>query len=89
MTVNYILFGVVLAVVALVPSTSVSAQNTPRQATALVVDGNVENRLSLSVGDLRRLPMHQVEDERQMRMSGAQSTSSGAARRYAGCCCAT
>jgi len=77
-------FNALVATVALVAQTSVVAQNAPRQATALVVDGNVENRLSLSVADLRRLPVQQVEDVRQVRVAGAAATDGGVARRYAG-----
>jgi DMSO/TMAO reductase YedYZ molybdopterin-dependent catalytic subunit len=82
MTARRLRFGLLLAIVALVAQTSV-AQNTPRQATALIVEGNVENRLSLTVADLRRLPMQQVEDVRQVRMAGASATDA-ATRRYAG-----
>ena len=85
--VNRVLFSfllAVLALVALVAETSAVAQNTPRQATALVVEGNVENRLSLTVDDLRRLPAQQIEDVRQVRIGGAQAPDSGATRRDAG-----
>ena len=81
---NRILFSVVLAIVALGPQTSVVAQTTPRHATELVVEGNVENRLSLTVADLRRLPVQQVQDVRQVRIAGAPAADGGATRRYAG-----
>jgi len=68
---NRVVFSFVLAVVALVAETSAVAQNTPRQASALVVEGSVENRLSLGVADLRRLPVQQIEDVRQVRVAGA------------------
>ena len=76
-------FGVVLAVVTLAAHTSV-AQNGPRLATTLIVDGNVENRLSLTVADLRWLPVRQVEDVRQVRMTGAPAAEDATARRYSG-----
>jgi DMSO/TMAO reductase YedYZ molybdopterin-dependent catalytic subunit len=79
-----VIFNVLFIVVALVAQTGVLGQNAPRQATSLVVDGNVENRLSLTVADLRRLPVQQVEDVRQVRVAGAPSAESGATRRYAG-----
>jgi DMSO/TMAO reductase YedYZ molybdopterin-dependent catalytic subunit len=79
-----VLFGVLLAVAALAAPTTVAAQSAARQATALIVDGNVENRLSLSVADLRRLPVQQVEDVRQYRMAGMQSSDTAATRRYSG-----
>jgi len=81
---NRVVFSFVLAVVALVAETSAVAQNTPRQASALVVEGSVENRLSLGVADLRRLPVQQIEDVRQVRVAGAPAADSGATHRYAG-----
>jgi DMSO/TMAO reductase YedYZ molybdopterin-dependent catalytic subunit len=84
MMVNRVLVSVLLAVVALVGETNVVAQNTPRQAPALIVEGNVENRLSLTLADLRRLPVREVEDVRQVRMAGAPATDSAAVRRYTG-----
>jgi DMSO/TMAO reductase YedYZ molybdopterin-dependent catalytic subunit len=84
MTPNRVLFSVMFAVAALVASTSAIAQSTPRQATALIVEGNVENRLTLTVADLRRLPIQQVEDVHEVRMAGAQSGDSAATRRYMG-----
>jgi len=80
---NRVVFSFVLAVVALVAETSAVAQNTPRQASALVVEGSVENRLSLGVADLR-LPVQQIEDVRQVRVAGAPAADSGATRCYAG-----
>ena len=77
-------FNALVATVALVAQTSVVAQNAPRQATALVVDGNVENRLSLTVADLRRLPVQQIDDVRQVRVGGAAAPDTGVTRRYAG-----
>ena len=79
-----VLFNILVAIVALVAQTSAVAQNAPRQASALVVDGNVENRLSLSVADLRRFPVQQIEDVRQVRVAGAPASESGATRRYGG-----
>ena len=78
-----ILFAVLFAIVAAVATTGV-AQVTPRQATALIVGGNLESQLSLSVADLRRLPMQQIEDVRQVRVGGAPAPDSGATRRYGG-----
>ena len=83
MTLNRVLFGVLFAIVAVVAPTSV-AQTVPRSATALVVDGNVANRLSLTVANLRRLPVQQIEDVREVRVDGAPAPQSGATRRYAG-----
>jgi DMSO/TMAO reductase YedYZ molybdopterin-dependent catalytic subunit len=77
-------FRVLLAIGALAAQAAVVAQGTPRQATALVVDGNVEKRLSLTLVDLRRLPVQQVEDVRQVRIAGAPAADGGATRRYSG-----
>ena len=73
-----------IAIVALLVQTSAVAQNTPRQASALRVEGNVENRLTLTVADLRSLPVQQVEDTRQVRVGGVPAADGGATRRYAG-----
>ncbi len=78
------LAGVLIAIVALAAPVCVIAQNTPRPATALVVEGDVGHRLSLAVADLRRLPVRQIEDVRQIRVGGAPAPESGATRRYAG-----
>jgi DMSO/TMAO reductase YedYZ molybdopterin-dependent catalytic subunit len=73
-----------LAIVALFVQASAVAQSTPRQASTLRVEGNVENRLTLTVADLRRLPVQQVEDTRQVKVGGAPASESVATRRYAG-----
>ena len=73
-----------LAIVALVVQPSVAAQSAPRQASTLRVEGNVENRLTLTVADLRRLPVQQVEDTRQVRVGVVPANETVATRRYAG-----
>jgi DMSO/TMAO reductase YedYZ molybdopterin-dependent catalytic subunit len=77
------LLGALLVIAAFVAPTGV-AQTTPRQATAVIVDGNVENRLSLTAADLRRLPTQHIEDARQIRVGGSLATDSGTTRRYVG-----
>ena len=73
-----------LSLVALLVQTSAVAQSAPRQANALRVEGNVENHLTLTIADLRRLPVQQVEDVRQVRVGGVPAKASAAARRYTG-----
>jgi DMSO/TMAO reductase YedYZ molybdopterin-dependent catalytic subunit len=76
--------GPLLGILALTASMGSLAQIQPPPATALLVGGNVENPLTLTVADLRRLPVQQVEDVRQVRMAGAQVKDSGDTRRYTG-----
>jgi DMSO/TMAO reductase YedYZ molybdopterin-dependent catalytic subunit len=60
------------------------AQTTPKPATTLFVTGNVENRLALTVDDLRRLPVQKVEDVRQVRIGGVPAKDGAETRRYSG-----
>lgn len=73
-----------LAIAALVIQANAVAQSAPRQASTLRVEGNVENRLTLTVADLRRLPVQRVEDTRQVRVGGVPANDGGATRRYEG-----
>ena len=57
----------------------------PAQGTAtLLVLGNVENKLTLSISDLQRLPLQRIEDVRQLRMAGAPAKDGEQTRRYSG-----
>ena len=67
-----------------IATTSVFAQPAPQAPSKLVVTGNVEAKLVLSIGDLQRLPVQRVEDLRQVRMGGAASKDGEQTRRYAG-----
>ena len=73
-----------LSLVALLVQTSAVAQSAPRQANALRVEGNVENHLTLTIADLRRLPVQQVEDVSQVRVGGVPAKARAAAPRYTG-----
>ena len=54
--------------------------------TTLTVKGNVERALTLSVEDLKRLPVQRIDDVRSVRdAAGAAATSSETARHYVGC----
>jgi DMSO/TMAO reductase YedYZ molybdopterin-dependent catalytic subunit len=64
-------------------TTSAFAQSAPQAATKLVVAGNVENKLELSIGDLQRFAVQRVEDVRQIRIGGALKEGEQM-RRYAG-----
>ena len=76
--------GQFVGLCALVASTSALAQ-TPAQAPAkLLVGGNVENKLALSIGDLQRFTVQRVEDVRQIRMGDASSKEGEQTRRYTG-----
>jgi DMSO/TMAO reductase YedYZ molybdopterin-dependent catalytic subunit len=73
----------VLALGALIAATAALAQ-TPLAAAKLLVSGNVENRLTLGVGDLQRFPVQRLEDVRQIRMAGAAVKDGEQTRRYTG-----
>jgi DMSO/TMAO reductase YedYZ molybdopterin-dependent catalytic subunit len=60
-------------------------QGAGRVTTALSVKGGVEHDLTLTVDDLRRLPVHQVDDVRSLRDSGSSAGDAAVARRYTGC----
>ena len=69
---------------ALVATTSALGQ-TPIQAPAkLLVGGNVESKLALSIGDLQRFTVQRVEDVRQIRMGGTSAKEGEQTRRYTG-----
>ena len=74
----------VLALCALTVATATFAQTPPSGSTSLLVLGNVESNLTLTVGDLQRLPVQRVEDVRQIRMAGAPGKDGEQTRRYAG-----
>lgn len=69
---------------------SVAALAAPAQAqgpgpTVLMVRGNVENALTLSIDDLKKLPVQRIDDVRVVRAAGSQSTTPEATRHYTGC----
>jgi hypothetical protein len=76
--------GRALGLCALLAATAALAQNPPPAAAKLLVSGNVENKLTLSVGDLQKLPVQRVEDVRQIRMAGAAAKDGEQTRRYTG-----
>ena len=76
--------GQVILACALIATTSAFAQTALPTPAKLLVTGNVENKLALSIGDLQRLPVQHVEDVRQVRMDGAKSKEGEQTRRYTG-----
>ena len=75
-----------LAAVAL----SVATLAAPVQAqapgpTALAVRGNVEHALTLSIDDLKQLPVQRIDDVRVVRASGSAIAVPEVARHYTGC----
>ncbi len=70
-------------IAAVVQAAPVDAQ--PVAPDSLVVKGNVERELTLSLADLRRLPVQRVEDVRVVRDAAAPASASETARRYTGC----
>ena len=51
----------------------------------MTVRGNVERELSLSIDDLKQLPVQHVEEARVVRDMGSTASATEAARRYTGC----
>ena len=77
--------GAMLCAIALVAASPAPAQSTRDAPAKLLVTGNVENKLTLAVSDLKELNVQHVEDVRQIRMTGAASPKDGEqTRRYAG-----
>ena len=70
---------------ALVPLGLGWAQPAGQVTTTLTVKGNVERELTLSVNDLKGLPVRRVDDVRSVRDSGTSTPDPEAARRYTGC----
>lgn len=70
---------------ALVPLDLGWAQPAGQVTTTLIVKGNVERELTLSVEDLKGLPVRRVDDVRSVRDSAVAATNSEVVRRYAGC----
>jgi DMSO/TMAO reductase YedYZ molybdopterin-dependent catalytic subunit len=61
------------------------AQSSGHATSVLTVKGNVEHEQTLSVDDLKSLPVRRVDDVRSVRDSAAAATDSEVARHYTGC----
>jgi DMSO/TMAO reductase YedYZ molybdopterin-dependent catalytic subunit len=66
-------------------SVAVPAQAQGPGPTTLSVRGNVEHVLTLSIDDLKQLPVQRIEDVRVVRPTGSASTVPDVTRRYTGC----
>jgi DMSO/TMAO reductase YedYZ molybdopterin-dependent catalytic subunit len=64
---------------------SVVAQASGAITTTLTVKGSVEREITLSVDDLRHLPVQRIDDVPSVRDAGATGSSSENARHYVGC----
>jgi DMSO/TMAO reductase YedYZ molybdopterin-dependent catalytic subunit len=64
---------------------AVPAQAQGPGPSALAVRGNVEHVLTLSIDDLKLLPVQRIEDVRVVRPTGSASTAPDVTRRYTGC----
>lgn len=75
----------VLLVFACAVAAHAFAQAAIQAPARLLVTGNVENRLTLGLDDLQRLPVQRVEDARSVRMDGSTAAKdTEQVRRYAG-----
>jgi DMSO/TMAO reductase YedYZ molybdopterin-dependent catalytic subunit len=70
----------VLGLSAVIAAAGALAQTRP---AALDVSGNVENKVTLAIGDLQRLPVQRFEDVRYVRMDG-RGKDGEQTRRYTG-----
>jgi DMSO/TMAO reductase YedYZ molybdopterin-dependent catalytic subunit len=64
---------------------AVPAQAQGPGPTALAIRGNVEHVLTLSIDNLKQLPVQRIEDVRVVRPTGSASTVPEVTRRYTGC----
>jgi DMSO/TMAO reductase YedYZ molybdopterin-dependent catalytic subunit len=64
---------------------AVPAQAQGPGPTTLAVRGNVERQLTLSIDDLRQLPVQRIEDVRVVRPTGSASSVPEVTRSYTGC----
>lgn len=77
-------FGAIATLCSLCVATAALAQAGPAASDRLVVSGNVEKNLTLTVADLQRLPVKHIDDVRQLREQGASTKDAEQTRRYAG-----
>lgn len=78
------LFGATVALCSLCIATVAIAQAGHAASDRLVVSGNVEKNLILTVADLQRLPVKRIDDVRQVREQGASTSNAEQTQRYAG-----
>src|SRR5271156_1032021 len=71
-----------LALLALCSSAGIAAQPAAPMVTAVTVGGNVSQSLSLTVADLKRYPVHQID---YVPPQTEHKSGSEPARRYTGC----
>ena len=64
---------------------SVCAQAPSTVTTALTVKGSVEREVTLSLDELKSLPVQRIDDVRSVRDAAGAAPSSETARRYVGC----
>jgi len=61
------------------------AQSQGAVTTTLTVKGSVQQEITLSVDDLKRLPVQRMDDVRSVRDTGAGASSGETVRHYVGC----
>lgn len=64
---------------------SALAQSPDAVTTALTVKGSVEREVTLSIDELRRLPVQRIDDLRSVREASGVASSTETARHYVGC----
>lgn len=62
-----------------------SAQPAGQVTTTLTVKGSVEHEMTLTVDELKRLPVQRVDDVRSVRDAAGAAPSSETTRHYVGC----
>jgi DMSO/TMAO reductase YedYZ molybdopterin-dependent catalytic subunit len=76
--------GKLFGLLALLAAANIAAQTEAPSAAKLTVGGNVANPSTLSLDDLKRLPVQDLDDVRQMRAGGAAVAGSEQVRHYKG-----
>ena len=76
--------AVLAGLCALVAGTNIVAQTGPTSPAQLTVAGSVANPATYSVDDLKRMPVRELEDLRQIRADGAVVGGGERIRRYRG-----
>ena len=73
-----------LAILGLIAATGALGQATGQVSTALTVKGSVEREITLSVDELKTLPVQRLDDNRSVREAGGAAPAEST-RRYVGC----
>src|SRR5215813_6479408 len=74
-----------LLLLACVAAAPALAQSQGAVTTSLTVKGSFEREITLSVDDLKRLPVQRMDDVRSVRDASGAAPAAESARHYVGC----